>query len=263
MSQFADATAVTDRGDGTYAAHIDPSWSIGGNPNGGYLLAMLTRAAVSISGHPDPVAVSGHFLQSPEPGEAAAVRLELLKTGRTVGTVSALLTQHDRPMVQAVVTCAQLPPAGAADYRDLIEPELPPVEQCVVRPVTTPSGRPVELTERLQIRLHPDDVGWMSEQPSGQMSMRAWVRLADLTPPDPTVAMLAADVLPPSTYGVGRLGWAPTVQLSVLLRGVPAPGWLKVATRARLLAGGWFDEEAEVWDSAGRLVVQTRQLARG
>ena len=31
--------------------------------------------------------------------------------------------------------------------------------------------------------------------------------------------------------------------------------------RARLVHGGWLDEECEVWDSAGRLVAQARQLA--
>jgi hypothetical protein len=28
------------------------------------------------------------------------------------------------------------------------------------------------------------------------------------------------------------------------------------------VGGGWFDEEAEVWDSVGRLVAQSRQIAR-
>jgi hypothetical protein len=31
--------------------------------------------------------------------------------------------------------------------------------------------------------------------------------------------------------------------------------------RGRLLQGGWFDEEAEVWDEQGDLVAQSRQLA--
>jgi len=43
---------------------------------------------------------------------------------------------------------------------------------------------------------------------------------------------------------------------------VPAPGPLRVATRCRHVSGGWFDEEAEVWDAAGRLVAQSRQIAR-
>jgi Thioesterase-like superfamily len=37
---------------------------------------------------------------------------------------------------------------------------------------------------------------------------------------------------------------------------------VRVATRCRHVSGGWFDEEAEVWDATGRLVAQGRQLAR-
>ncbi len=42
----------------------------------------------------------------------------------------------------------------------------------------------------------------------------------------------------------------------------PAPGWLRIAASTRNVAGGFLEEDAEVWDSAGRLVVQSRQLAR-
>ena len=47
----------------------------------------------------------------------------------------------------------------------------------------------------------------------------------------------------------------------MLVRGVPAPGWLAVVQRARLVHDGWLDEDCEVWDSEGRLVAQARQLA--
>ena len=33
-------------------------------------------------------------------------------------------------------------------------------------------------------------------------------------------------------------------------------------SRAQAVSDGWFDEEAEVWDSTGRLVAQARQLGR-
>jgi Thioesterase-like superfamily len=46
------------------------------------------------------------------------------------------------------------------------------------------------------------------------------------------------------------------------MRAVPAPGPLRVAARGRHISGGWFDEEAEVWDGADRLVAQSRQIAR-
>ena len=46
------------------------------------------------------------------------------------------------------------------------------------------------------------------------------------------------------------------------MRAVPVPGPLRVAARCRHVSGGWFDEESEVWDAAGRLVAQSRQIAR-
>ena len=46
------------------------------------------------------------------------------------------------------------------------------------------------------------------------------------------------------------------------MRAVPVPGVLQVAARCRHVSGGWFDEEAEVWDAVGRLVAQSRQIAR-
>ena len=63
-------------------------------------------------------------------------------------------------------------------------------------------------------------------------------------------------------FDLGLFGWAPTMELSVHVRAVPAPGWLKVRHETRNIAGGLFEEDCEVWDSAGRLVAQSRQLAK-
>ena len=43
---------------------------MGGKPNGGYLLSMLGRAALSTSRHPHVNAASAHYLRAPEPGAA-------------------------------------------------------------------------------------------------------------------------------------------------------------------------------------------------
>jgi acyl-CoA thioesterase len=51
-----------------------------------------------------------------------------------------------------------------------------------------------------------------------------------------------------------------TVELTVYLRARPAPGWLAYRMATRYLADGYFEEDAEIWDSAGRLVAQSRQL---
>jgi hypothetical protein len=70
------------------------------------------------------------------------------------------------------------------------------------------------------------------------------------------------DALPPVVLGLGPFGWSPTVELTWHMRAVPASGPLRIVTRGRHVSGGWFDEEAEVWDPADRLVAQSRQIAR-
>ncbi|MGH3249642.1 MAG: thioesterase family protein, partial [Trebonia sp.] len=52
-----------------------------------------------------------------------------------------------------------------------------------------------------------------------------------------------------------------TVELTVHLRARPAPGWLAFRTLTRYLADSYLEEDAEIWDSAGCLVAQSRQLA--
>ena len=91
--------------------------------------------------------------------------------------------------------------------------------------------------------------------------MQGWLRTADGRDPDPMLLLLAVDALPPVTFDLGYTGWTPTLELTAHVRARPAPGWLRVRISTRNPAGGLLEEDAEVWDSAGRLVAQSRQLA--
>ena len=126
-----------------------------------------------------------------------------------------------------------------------------------------PGGIHVGLLDHLDLRLDPATVGWFAGHPAGQLEMRGWLRLRDGTQPDPLVLALAVDALPPTVFGLGRLGWAPTIELTFLLRALPARGWLSVRLRGRLVQDGWFDEEAEVYDSVGRLVARSGASSPG
>jgi hypothetical protein len=112
------------------------------------------------------------------------------------------------------------------------------------------------------MRLDPATTGWRHGKPAGVPEMRGYFRLREDRDPDAYLLSLAVDGMPPVVFGLGASGWAPTVELTWHMRAVPAPGVLKVAARGRHVGGGWFDEESEVWDSAGRLVAQSRQIAR-
>jgi hypothetical protein len=144
-----------------------------------------------------------------------------------------------------------------------VPPDLPPPDRCVRAAEAPPSFlRHAAMLDRLDLRLDPATSGWAAGQPSGRGQIRGWLRLADGREPDPLMLLLACDALPPVAFDLGLSGWTPTLQLTVHVRARPAPGWLRIGLTTRNLAGGFLEEDAEVWDSGGRLVAQSRQLAR-
>jgi hypothetical protein len=99
---------------------------------------------------------------------------------------------------------------------------------------------------------------------SGEVS--GWLRFANGADFDPVSLLYAADSFPPATLTLGSVGWAPTLELTVYVRGIPAPGPLRVRQRAGLLHGDTpdtmtVDQVCEVWDSRDHLVAQATQLA--
>jgi acyl-coenzyme A thioesterase PaaI-like protein len=144
-------------------------------------------------------------------------------------------------------------------------PVLPPIEECVsLGPwpgAVGPDGA-TGYAGQVELRLDPATTGWRRGEPAGVPEMRGYFRLREDRDPDAYLLALAVDGLPPVVFGLGASGWAPTVELTWHMRAVPVPGVLRVAARCRHVSGGWFDEEAEVWDAAGRLVAQSRQIAR-
>jgi hypothetical protein len=263
-ASFAAATAVRRTDDGGIVADLDPGWDVGGSIlNGGYLLAVIGRAAVLDSPHPHPVAVSASYLRATGPGRAA-LAVTRGTAGRTLAHSAVLLSGDGGPTLSAQVTTATLGDEPPVYSRPM--PEMPPVEECLSAQAGDDlGGHPVPevgLRRRVETRLDPETAGWAVGRPSGEPVMRAWVRLTDGSAPDPFSLLLFADVLPPTSWSIGLMGWAPTVQLQVLVRALPAPGWCLVEASASEVAGGWLDEDYRIWDSTGRLVAQSRQLAR-
>ena len=263
-SAFDAATAVRRGADGALVAELDPGWDVGGGIlNGGYLLSVAARAAVLDGPHPHAVALSGSYLRAPGAGPAALTVVPG-PAGRTLAHSRVTLTDATGPALTVQATTATL--ASADVERAVPVPDVPRVEQCISlteHAHLAPPGVEVPgLTRRVETRLDPATAGWALGAPSGEAVLRAWVRFADDREPDPLALVTFADVLPPTTWATGLFGWAPTVQLQVLVRGLPAPGWCLVEARGGLLADGWHDEDYLIWDSTGRLVAQSRQLAR-
>jgi Thioesterase-like superfamily len=281
MTTFDEATAVTRRADGLYDARPDARFAIvapgGGTPpaiNGGALLATVMRAVLTDSPWPHPVATSAHFLRVAQVAPAQ-VQVTWLKHGRTAATARAALIQDGQVVLDTTMTVGTVPgpaadaPVDGAAAAGLTwtgpPPGFPAIGDCVDlgqwRGTQAADGTE-GYAAQVEVLMDPATTGWRTGQPSGLPEMRGYFQLRDQGDPDAYVLALAVDGLPPVVFGLGATGWAPTVELTWHMRAVPRPGPLAVACRSRHVSGGWFDEEAEVWDSAGSLVAQSRQIAR-
>jgi acyl-CoA thioesterase len=256
---FARATAVHG-GNGAWRGEIAPTWDIAGNANGGYLLAIAARALAEESGRPDPVTVTAHYLAPGRPGPVT-VAAQVLKQGRQLATGTAVLSDATRPLL-AVVGSFGTPGAGGASPTMVrgTAPDMPPLEACV--PVVATDTFPPPFMGHVEIRLHPDDVGFAAGRKSGVPRIRGWLRLPDGEPMDGLALLCAADALPPTIFNTDLpVAWTPTVELTVHVRARPAPGWLVSTFETRFISGGLLEEDGELWDSTGVLVAQSRQLA--
>ncbi|WP_018655846.1 thioesterase family protein [Actinomadura flavalba] len=261
MSRFGDATTVKRVDDGRYEIDLDGAFGMAEAVNGGYLMAVLGRAAVDVSPHAHPLSTATTFLRTARPGRAEIV-VDQRRAGRTTATALVTLRQDDKVLTEALITTATLDGAAVPGYLgDRPVPGLPPIEKCLDFSQGTPEAQE-GFASCVDMHFDPATMGWLSGEPSGRPELRAWFRLRDEHAPDPFVLALAVDALPPVALNAGARGWSPTVELTWTLRALPAPGWLAVYGTGRMVSDGWFDEEVEVWDETGRLVAQSRQIAR-
>src|SRR4051794_3812689 len=124
-----DADTTPDEDDGS--VELAERWNVGRNQNGGVLLATVARAMASTAGHPDPFAVTGHFLGAATNGPAS-VTSELAKPGRTYATATGSLWQDDRERVRAIGAFGDLA-VRAAEGASPVEapaPDLPSPDAC-------------------------------------------------------------------------------------------------------------------------------------
>lgn len=256
-----------------FDAYLPRSWTVHGGPiNGGVTLAAAANALSvrlgEANGHPDPLCVSAFFLTAADAGPAQ-VHTEMIRSSRSLSTGQARLVQTDEGGAQVerlrlTATFVDLATTHAEVLTVARPPYLPPPEECF-SPESMGGDSPLVVSEvmsRYDMYLDPTTAGWFGGRPSGLGQTRAWFRMRDGGEPSPLMLLQVVDALPPVAYDLGLSGWVPTLELTVYVRAKPAPGWLRIAIESVNLAGGFVEEDAEIWDSSDRLVAQARQLAK-
>jgi len=254
-SDFDRATTIA--ADGSTA--IEPGWDIGGNANGGYLLALAARRLLQVTGRQHPLTTTGHYLRPGTAGPVDSVA-SVVKAGRRITTAIATLERDGQPLVQVIGACADELGGISPEHVAIGPPDVPPFEECIPR--TRAQGTvEIPLMDRLRVRLHPDHVGFVHGQPTGTAVIAGWFGFADRRPVDTLALLLVCDALPPAVFNLPiDPGWVPTIEYTVHVRGIPAPGPVRCVFRSTVVQGGLLEEDGEVWDASGRLVAMSRQL---
>jgi acyl-CoA thioesterase len=249
------AVCASDALAGSFDASLTGRWDgTNGAVNGGYMLSVCLRALGLVMPFPDPIVISGFFLR---PGTAgpAVIGTTLTRSGRTTAFGEAVLSRDGKDVVRAAAAFASLG-ASRPLFVDGAPPSLPPPSDCVGVPVG--SFGVATIADRVEFR-SASLPGWFRGAPTRRPASEFWMRFADGRDADLNSLPLLVDSTAPSVLELGMT--STTVQLTVHLRGHPAPGWLACRAGARFVGGGYHEEDFEVWDSAGALVAQSRQLA--
>ena len=234
---------------------LSDRWSVLSGVNGGYMLAVCVRALEGVLPFPDPLVVSGFFLRPGTPGPAW-VTASVLRAGKTTAFGEARLLRNGKEIVRATAAFTDLGAGSGPSFSDGQPPELPPPDDCVG--LRTGSLPGLSIADRVEYRTAALP-GWLRGAPSGTPSLEFWMRFRDGREPDLWSLPLLVDAAAPAVMELGAA--STTIELTIHLRARPAPGWLACRALTRFVAGGYHEEDFEIWDSAGTLVAQSRQLA--
>lgn len=261
-TEFDEDTALTRDGD-VWRGRVSRRWHVAAGANGGYIATYPLRAMLDVAPFPDPMTMTTHFLQRPTWDELT-VRVRLNHATRGHAYLEAHVEQAHGPIATAMAVFGTRRD-GAVESFAAAMPTLPPPLECsLLEPPDDDGGDPnisMEFVRRFEYRMPAErrDAFW-APTPSPPI-IRGWSRLRDRDL-DALAVPLFMDSYPPAIFAAKGVAMVPTVELTVHWRGRPTTTWHLAEFRTRHLTDGYIEEDGELWGEDGRLVAQSRQLAR-
>lgn len=256
---FDQDVAVTRVGEDRYAAEVVPGYGVpGGAPNGGYLTALAANALLDRLDIPDPLTVTTHYLAPPSEAPVE-IHTEAMKLGGRHRSGTARVLQGGVEVVRVTGTFTDLSRATGATVVHGTPPDLPPIDECM--PVADAPRLP-PMFAKTTLHVTPASIAWAQDKPTGRALLEGWTGIAGSSDVSSLGVLFLADAIPPPVFNMGvGFGWVPTLELTVQVRAVPAPGPLAVRFETRFLTDGYLELDGEMWDQSGRLVGLARQIA--
>jgi acyl-CoA thioesterase len=255
---FDTDTAVTLTAPGTYAAELAEHWNVILGPNGGYLAAVVARAMTEEVADPTRGlrSITVHYLRRPEFGPVS-LDVEVLRTGRSLSSVSATMRQGDQPICTALAAFSVPWDSPVAWARTM--PETARVDN------SDPAWSPPTHIGNFDTELHVDAPLFSGE---GSSRTAGWIRTVEPRPLDGIELVAISDALPPAIFPrVSDRMAVPTIDLTVHIRAALPHAGLAVDDRIYAefttdhVADGFIEEDGTMWAPDGTLLAQSRQLA--
>lgn len=258
MHLFDIDTLFEEQSAGILSGRITDNWSINGNPNGGYLVAVAAAGLLKSSEKQHTPVLTANFISRCEPGKADLSTWEIAQS-RQFCRMEARLLQKGREKMRMLATFADEPEKCLVKRYETSPPEMPPPEKCVQFPKLSK----YTLYDNADVRLDPSCTGWMENRLSPVSEIKGWFSFRDAREFDICAVALAADAFPPAVLASqGMVAWVPTLELSINIRNMPITRWLKCRFRTRFINCGLLEEDGEIWDENGEIVAISRQIAQ-
>ncbi|MGW0038960.1 acyl-CoA thioesterase [Gordonia sp. NPDC003376] len=256
---LSDVFALIPNGDGTWHAHVDPTWRSWTGPHGGVITALATEVAQRELPEVAVRTVEIRFLGRPDDGDLV-LRPRIHPLGRRTTIADVDVTQGDHLVARASVTLGHLGDPHPDDRIPSTPLTVRNAEDCdrfLVPPDLLPMG------QHLDVR--PTD-GPLPITGSDEAWMRMWLSTIPELPVDAASLAIFVDAPPPGLFPTLTAPVAiPTVTLSMTitadLRDVDTTRVL-VHTANTSSIGGWAVDDTEVRDRHGLLLATARQSRR-
>jgi hypothetical protein len=257
-SLFDQDLALTKEHAGLYKTEISTNWSINGNPNGGYLMAILAHTMQQQSSKSNAVICTATYLSKTLPGPAELL-FENIGRSNHFDRWGARLLQDGKEKIRAMGTFSDITSDGADKRYEKSPPDLMAKEDCMRIP---PMGN-YTVYENMEVRLDPRCSGWFTGSLIDISEHKGWISFQDNRPFDAPALLFAADAFPPPVFtSQGMVAWVPTIEFTVNIRNIPATPWLKCIFRTHFINNGILEEDGELWDENNELIAVSRQIAQ-
>jgi len=241
-----------------YKTEISNNWSINGNPNGGYLLAIMAHAMQQQSSKSNATICTATYLSKTLPGPAGLI-LENIGRSNHFDRWNARLLQDGKEKIRAMGTFSDIESDGADKRYEKSPPDLSPREDCMQIQLM---GN-YTVFENMDVRLDPRCAGWFNGSLIDISEHKGWIRFQDNRLFDAPALLFAADAFPPPVFtSQGMVAWVPTIEFSVNIRNIPTTPWLKCIFRTHFINNGILEEDGEIWDENDELIAVSRQIAQ-